>query len=133
MTKIYLDKLHEPENAIRTLEDALHASGWADEDESFFLFRLVDLNLEHRHDHERAVELLIDVVERFPDSRHSANAVHRLRELDPAALTSLFGAEAHPAGAAEGEPSPLTPPQPSAVPAPDIVRSAPTTPRPDNL
>ncbi len=129
MAKIYLDKLHDPDGAIRTLEEALHASGWSEDDESFYLFRLVDLTLEHRHDTEHAVDLLKHVVERFPDSRHSANAVHRLRELDRTALASLSESHAAPEG-----PAPETlQPEPSAIPKPDIAKQAPTStpPKPD--
>lgn len=83
IVKICLDHLHQPDRAIQILEEAAARPGWSPNNHAFFLFRLVDLYLEHRSDQNHAVQLLREVIARYPDSRHSAHAVHKLREIDP--------------------------------------------------
>ncbi len=82
IAKIQLEKLEQPDLAIQTLELALAQRAWPEDDEAFMLFRIAELHLEHRHDPARASEYLHTITERFPSTRHSANATHRLRELE---------------------------------------------------
>ena len=93
ITNIYLDRLHDPDNAILTLENAAAKNWEDDEDRAFFMFRLVDVLRTHRDDNARAAEILQDIIGRFPESRHSANATHKLRDIDPALLAALFDAD----------------------------------------
>jgi tetratricopeptide (TPR) repeat protein len=86
IAKIYHDKLGNTEAAISTIQRALLGGkdAWREEDLAFFKFRLVDFAVEDQHDYERAKELLNEIITEFPESRHSANAIHRIREVEQA-------------------------------------------------
>jgi outer membrane protein assembly factor BamD (BamD/ComL family) len=43
---------------------------------------MIDIEIQHRHDYAAARALLEKIVLDFPDSRHRANAQHRLHELE---------------------------------------------------
>ena len=45
------------------------------------MFRLQQIYLEDKQDEEQAKKILETVIEKFPETRHSANAHHRLNEL----------------------------------------------------
>jgi len=81
IAKIQRDKLEDPDAAIRTLRDALESYEWRINDAAFFMFRLAELYEQDKQDLDTTVTILKQVVEMFPDTRHSANATHRLREL----------------------------------------------------
>lgn len=91
IAKIYQDRLHNAEAAISTFEQALAAKAWPDDDRAFFLARLADINLEARADYDRARALLQQIQSEFPESRHSANATHRLHEVDQAEFKANQG------------------------------------------
>lgn len=80
IAKIQKDNLHDPVASILTIREALESQEWEIDDAAFFLFRLVDLHAESMGDRGMAVEILEQVVELFPETRHSANAMHKLRE-----------------------------------------------------
>jgi tetratricopeptide (TPR) repeat protein len=86
IAKLYKENLNLPEAAISTYEQALASpdSEWDDEDRAFFMFRLVEFYAGTKGDYEHAKHLLQTVIERFPGSRHSANATHKLREVEEA-------------------------------------------------
>ena len=48
---------------------------------AFYLFRIAGIYEEEKEDMDSTVQLLQQIVELFPETRHSANATHRLREL----------------------------------------------------
>ncbi len=79
--RIYCDKLHEPEPAAELLEQAL-ARDLLPEDAAFLCSRLADVYWNHQHDIVRARELLMQVIETLPNTRHAANASHRLQEME---------------------------------------------------
>ena len=81
IAKIQHDNLEDPDAAIQTLRDALQSYEWRVNDAAFFMFRLGEMYEEDKHDLDTSIEILKQVVEMFPDTRHSANATHRLREL----------------------------------------------------
>lgn len=78
IAKIQSDYLHEPAAAIGTLRQALENQEWEIEDAAFFMFRLVDLHDQAMGDRPGARAILQQVMEIFPDTRHSANARHKL-------------------------------------------------------
>jgi len=84
ISKILMHKKSNVDDAISTLQEALDRGGWRENDEAFFLFRLSDIYREEKEDKEKAREYLMTTIERFPDTRHSANATHKLHELDKA-------------------------------------------------
>lgn len=75
------ERLENPHAALLTLEQALARGGWRENDEAFFLFRKIEIFENDVNEHEQAVALLRDVIERFPQTRHSANAMHKLHEM----------------------------------------------------
>ncbi len=120
ITKLYLERLHDPANAELTLENAIRQDHWSDDDAAFFIFRLIDIIQEHQpDDQDRVVNLLQKVIRRYPGTRYSANATHKLREIDPALVTKVL-AEVE-AGETEEE---------EHMPAPDLQPHAPDIPHP---
>ncbi|MFP6884204.1 MAG: tetratricopeptide repeat protein [Roseibacillus sp.] len=81
IAKIQHDKLDDCDASIETLRTALESRGWRVNDMAFFMFRLAELYEVDKEDKPRSVSILEQVVELFPETRHSANATHRLREL----------------------------------------------------
>ena len=81
IAKIQHDNLEDPDAAIRTLRGALENHEWRENDAAFFMFRLAELYEEDKVDLTQSVGILHQVVSLFPETRHSANATHRLREL----------------------------------------------------
>ncbi|MEC8942508.1 MAG: tetratricopeptide repeat protein, partial [Verrucomicrobiota bacterium] len=81
IAKIQHDNLEDSDASIETLRTALESREWRVNDMAFFMFRLAELYEVDKEDKPRAVSILEQVVELFPETRHSANATHRLREL----------------------------------------------------
>lgn len=75
------ERLENPALALQTLDDALARGGWRENDEAFFLFRKIDIYETDLDQHEQAVALLRDVMKKFPQTRHYANAMHKLHEM----------------------------------------------------
>ena len=84
IAKIQQDHLDNVDAAITTLEGAVESKEWPINDATFFIFRIQDLYLNEKNDEARAKELLKLVIEKFPDTRHSANAHHKLNEINQA-------------------------------------------------
>ena len=102
IVKLYLERLHDPANAELVLENAIRDDHWKPDDAAFFIFRLVDLVQEYQpDDKDRAVNLLQKAMRRYPNSRHAANATHRLRQIDPALVKSIQAEIAAEESAAE--------------------------------
>ena len=80
---LYCDKLHDHDAAERFLEDALQKE-WPPEQGAFIASRLVDVYWNHKRDAARAKHVLEQITETMPNTRHSANAVHRLHEIERA-------------------------------------------------
>jgi hypothetical protein len=78
---LQLERKEDPEAALKTFNEALERGGWRENDEAFFIFRKIEIHENHLNNHDRAVTLLHEVIERFPETRHSANANHKLHEL----------------------------------------------------
>ena len=81
ITHLYCDKLHEPALAAELLEKALGRE-WPAEDAAFLSSRLVDVYWHHQGNLSRARELLLEVIELLPGTKHAANAQHRLHEIE---------------------------------------------------
>ena len=80
IARIQRNHLMDPEAAIQTLRSALEGQEWQVNDAAFFLFRLAELYDEDRHDRVTAAAIMQQVIDEFPDTRHSANSRHKLRE-----------------------------------------------------
>ena len=81
IAKIHHEHLRDIDSAIKTFEDSLANKEWAENDAAAMMFRLQQIYLEDKQDEEQATKLLEMVIEKFPETRHSANAHHRLNEL----------------------------------------------------
>lgn len=81
LAKIQAEQLEDPDAAVESLRLGLEQREWPHEDAAFLMFRISEIHLEKRSDHAAAVSVLQQICEIFPESRHSANAVHQLREL----------------------------------------------------
>lgn len=82
IAKIHSDRLHDTASALRVLERHLQGHEWPVEDAAFLMFRMADILAEKSHDYDGARQILEEVVANFPNTRHSANAHHRINEVD---------------------------------------------------
>ncbi len=82
IARICADKLNDPARALHVLSSHLGSRDWPEDDAAFLRFRMVDIEIDKRHDHAAARALLEKIMLDFPDSRHRANAHHRLNELE---------------------------------------------------
>ena len=81
IAKIQHDNLEQPEEAINTLRTALESHEWPVNDAAYFLARLSEIYYEDLDDSASSIAILIQIIELFPETRHSANATHKLREM----------------------------------------------------
>lgn len=80
ISKIQLDHLEDPQAAVQTLRHAIEDQEWQENDAAYLMFRLAEVYEVKLNDHDSAGLIMNQVVEQFPESRHSANARHKLRE-----------------------------------------------------
>ena len=80
IAKIQANHLDDPEMAVSFLKSQLSERSWPMDGEAFILFRIADILRDVKHDKVRAHETLDQIATRFPKTRHSANARHRLEE-----------------------------------------------------
>lgn len=84
IAKIYADKMGEPGKALAFLQSRLESKPWEEDAAAFLMFRMVDIQCEHMKDYQAAHDLLEEVITKFPNTRHSANAHHRKNEVEQA-------------------------------------------------
>ncbi len=80
IAKIQKNNLHDSAAAIQTIRHALESQEWEVNDAAYFLFRLAELYDEVDGNRASAIAIMKQVVDEFPGTRHSANAVHKLHE-----------------------------------------------------
>ncbi len=80
IAKIQAEHLSNPAEAIGFLRSQLSARPWPQDGEVFILFRIAGIERNVRHDRAAAREVMEQVMSRFPKTRHSANARHKLEE-----------------------------------------------------
>ena len=81
IAKIQRQHLENPPGAITTLREAIESQDWEIDDVAFLMFRLAEIYEEDFHDHATAGTVLSQVIELFPETRHSANARTKLHQL----------------------------------------------------
>ncbi|MFL2451802.1 MAG: tetratricopeptide repeat protein [Verrucomicrobiales bacterium] len=81
IAKIQHEHLRDIDASIKTFEESLESREWPENDAAAIIFRLQQIYLEDKQDEEHSKHLLEMVIEKFPETRHSANAHHRLNEL----------------------------------------------------
>lgn len=82
MAKLQITNIEDAEGGLATLKEALIKHQWPDDDAAFFMFRLSEVQLEQFENRDEAIRILQDVCTKFPETKHSANATHQLRELE---------------------------------------------------
>ncbi len=80
IAKIQKQHLEDPAAAIETLREAIEGQEWEPNDAAFLMFRLAEVYDDSTGDRAAAVTLMEQVIEQFPESRHSANARTKLHE-----------------------------------------------------
>ena len=80
IAKIQRTSLENPDAAIATLREALESNEWQVNDAAYLLFRLAELYDEDRQDRTTAAAIMQQVIDEFPETRHSANARHKLHD-----------------------------------------------------
>jgi len=93
IAKIQKDHLDDPRAAIETLGSAIESAPWPVDDAAYFMFRLAELHEQVNGDHAMAAAIMQQVVELYPNTRHAANANHRLLELGQSAEAAALAAE----------------------------------------
>jgi tetratricopeptide (TPR) repeat protein len=78
IAKIQKFHLEDPLAAIVTLREAIEGQEWQENDAAFLMFRLAEIYYEDAADRESAVAIMEQVLEQFPETRHSANARTKL-------------------------------------------------------
>jgi tetratricopeptide (TPR) repeat protein len=89
IAKIWTDKLHDPKRGLAVLQEHLSARDWPEDDAAYLMFRALDIKMDVLKDYEGARQLLQEVIGKFPNTRHSANAHHKLNEIDQAEFKQL--------------------------------------------
>ncbi|MEO0017578.1 MAG: hypothetical protein RLZZ522_861, partial [Verrucomicrobiota bacterium] len=84
IAKIQKTNLEDPAAAIATIRHALESQAWEVNDAAYFLFRLAELYDEVEGNRASAVAIMNQVIEQFPETRHSANARNKLHEWEVA-------------------------------------------------
>lgn len=80
ISKIQLEQLEDPAAAVQTLRTAIEGQEWEENDAAYLMFRLAEIYNQDMSDKPSAVSVMQQVIDQFPESRHSANARHKLRE-----------------------------------------------------
>lgn len=89
IAKLQAEKLNEPRSALVFLEAQIASRSWSQDNEAFLLDRLADIHLETLNNIEGALEVLEKIIAQFPNTRHSANAHHRVNEIHKAQFKAL--------------------------------------------
>jgi len=84
IAKIQHDNLEDPEASIATLREALEAHEWAVNDAAYFMGRLAEVYLDALGDQESCLTILNQIIELFPETRHSANATQKINAMNRA-------------------------------------------------
>lgn len=80
ISKIQLEQLEDPQAAVHTLRHAIEDQEWQENDAAYLMFRLAEIYDTNLEDRNSAGTIMQQVIEQFPETRHSANARHKLRE-----------------------------------------------------
>lgn len=80
IAKIQLEQLEDAPAAIHTLRHAIEGQEWQENDAAYLMFRLAEIYDAHQQDRGSAASIMQQVMEQFPETRHSANARQKLRD-----------------------------------------------------
>jgi tetratricopeptide (TPR) repeat protein len=82
IAKIQHDNLEAPEASIATLREALEAHEWPINDAAYFMGRLAEVYHDDLDDQESCITILNQIIELFPETRHSANATQKINAIN---------------------------------------------------
>lgn len=82
ISKVYRHHLHQSQQAADTLREALESHEWQVGDAAFLMFRIAEIHDEDLENRPTARLIMQQVIDDFPETRHSANAAHKLRDWD---------------------------------------------------
>lgn len=105
IAKVHAERLHDAQAAIRVLEEHLQSKDWPVDDAAFIMFRIAEIQLQYLHDFDTAQDILEQVVANFPNTRHSANANHKIHELEQAQYKLIMEQRSKTGGATGGTPA----------------------------
>ena len=80
IAKIQRTNQEDPTAAVETLREAIQGQEWEQNDAAFLMFRLAEIYDEDIGDREAGAAILGQIMEQFPETRHSANARSKLHE-----------------------------------------------------
>ena len=80
IVKLQRETLHQPADAVATIREALEQHEWQENDAAYLLFRLAELYDGDLGDRASAINIMQQAMDQFPETRHSANARHKLHE-----------------------------------------------------
>lgn len=81
IAKLMSEKLHQSDQALLFLQGNLEGKNWSEDNAAFLMFRMADI-YTHSKAFEDAKNILEQVSGNFPGTRHSANARHKIGELE---------------------------------------------------
>lgn len=81
IAKIHYENLESPATAIRFLQEHLENREWPTDDAAFLMFRIVDVLMDQEQ-YDDTKDVLEQIVGNFPSTRHSANAKHKITEIE---------------------------------------------------
>jgi tetratricopeptide (TPR) repeat protein len=90
ISQLYCEKLNNPESAVKVLEAAL-ARGSTDEMAAMINALLAEVYWRHLHNVARAREILHQIIDAMPHSKHSMNAERRLQEMERELIRETAG------------------------------------------
>jgi tetratricopeptide (TPR) repeat protein len=88
IAKIRAEKLGDRAGAIDFLQTHLEDREWSEDNAAFLMFRIVELHTAAKA-YDEAKDILEQVVGNFPGTRHSANAKHKINELEQTQFREL--------------------------------------------
>lgn len=80
IAKIQRDHLGDPVGAAATVREAVEGQAWEQNDAAFLMFRLAEIHQENLSDEPTAILIMQQVIDQFPETRHSANARAKLHD-----------------------------------------------------
>lgn len=86
IAKIRAHMLDDPQSALNFLQEQLEGRDWTEDDAAFLMFRIAELHVDAFSDFTSAESVLQQVIAEFPNTRHSANAHHRIHEVQHAQM-----------------------------------------------
>ena len=90
IAKIHSERFHDHAKALQVLRKHLESREWPVDDAAFLMFRIADIYADRLHDYDTAHDILEEVIANFPNTRHSANAHHRINEVDQAKFKEVM-------------------------------------------